>query len=220
MYYLPLLALVKNKDKLSLDKQNRIYEIYLQEMIRLSFGQAMDIAWHKGLAEANEKQYLQMCTYKTGTLARMAAKMAAVSAGASDDTVERMGRFAETIAVAFQVQDDILDLVSRKFAERKGGLGQDITEGKRSLMVIHTLEKAEPADKKRLLEILDMHTTNQKLRNEAIGIIKKYGSVKYAKWFARSLIEKGWKEIDKLLQPSDAKEKMKAFSHYLVERKI
>ncbi|NIR87220.1 polyprenyl synthetase family protein [Candidatus Bathyarchaeota archaeon] len=220
MYYLPLLALIRNKDKISMEKRNRIYEIYLQEMIRLSFGQAVDIAWHKGLAEANEKQYLQMCAYKTGTLARMSAKMAAVLAGASEDTVERMGSFAETIAVAFQIQDDVLDLVGEEFAEKKGGRGQDITEGKRSLMVIHTLEKAEPEDKKRLLEILNMHTTDQKLRDEAISIIRKYGSIRHARWFARGLIEKGWKEIDKLLQASDAKEKLRAFAHYLVEREI
>ncbi|UCE16122.1 MAG: polyprenyl synthetase family protein [Candidatus Bathyarchaeota archaeon] len=220
MYYLPLLTLIKNKDKLSLDKQNKIYEIYLREMIRLSFGQAMDIAWHKGLAKANEKQYLQMCAYKTGTLARMAAKMAAVLADASDNTIERMGRFAETFAVAFQIQDDVLDLIGKEFAEKKGGLGQDITEGKRSLMVIHTLEKAKLKDKKRLLEILDAHTTDQKLRDEAINIIKKYGSIRYAKEFAKSMIEEGWKEIDKLLQSSDAKEKLREFAHYLVERKI
>jgi geranylgeranyl diphosphate synthase type I len=220
MYYLPLLALIKNKDKLSLDKQNKIYEIYLQEMLRLSFGQAMDIAWHRGLAKADEKQYLQMCIYKTGTLARMAAKMAAVLAGASDDTVERIGKFAESIGVAFQIQDDILDLVGEKFAKKKGGLGQDITEGKRSLMVIHTLEKAKSADKKRLLKILNMHTSDQKLRDEAIKIIKKYGSIKYGKELARNMIEESWKEIDRLLQPSDAKEKLKAFANYLVERKI
>jgi len=220
MYYLPLLTLIKNKEKLSTEKQNRIFEIYLQEMIRLSFGQAMDIAWHKGLAEANEKQYLQMCLYKTGTLARMAAKMAAVLAGASDDTVERMGKFAETIGVAFQIQDDVLDLIGEEFAEKKGGLGQDITEGKRSLMVIHTVEKAKPSDKKRLLEILDTHTSDQKLRDEAISIIKRYGSIEYAKGFAQNMIEESWKEIDKLLQPSDAKEKLRAFAHYLVERKI
>ena len=220
MYYLPLLTLIKNKEKLSTEKQNRIFEIYLQEMIRLSFGQAMDIAWHRGLAEASEKQYLQMCLYKTGTLARMAAKMAAVLAGANDDTVERMGKFAETIGVAFQIQDDVLDLIGEEFAEKKGGLGQDITEGKRSLMVIHTVEKAKPSDRKRLLEILDMHTTEQKVRDEAITIIKRYGSIEYAKEFAQNMIEESWKEIDKLLQPSDAKEKLRAFAHYLVERKI
>jgi len=223
MYYLPLLPLVRNRDKLSTDKLSKIYEIYVREMINISFGQATDIAWHKSLADADkvtETQYLQMCAYKTGTLARMAAKIAAVLCDASEDTVERLGRFAEAIGVAFQIKDDILDLSSSKFAEKKGGRGQDITEGKRSLIVIHTLEKAAQRDKKRLIEILNMHTTSQKLRNEAIQIMKKYDSISYAKEFARRIVEDSWKEIDRLLQPSDAKEKLKAFATYLVERNI
>src|SRR3990170_6101428 len=88
MYYLPLLPLMKNRDKLSAEKLSKIYEIYVREMINLSLGQAMDIAWHKGLADADkitEAQYLQMCAYKTGTLARMAAKIAAVLCEASED---------------------------------------------------------------------------------------------------------------------------------------
>jgi len=223
MYYLPLLPLIKNRDKLSAEKLSKIYQIYVQEMINISFGQAVDIAWHRGLADADratENQYLQMCAYKTGTLARMAAKIAAVLCDASEDTVERLGRFAETIGVAFQIQDDILDLSSSKFAERKGGRGQDITEGKRSLIVIHTLEKAAQRDKKRLIEILNMHTTSQKLRNEAIRIMKKYDSISYAKEFAQKILADSWKEVDRLLQPSDAKEKLRAFATYLVERKI
>ena len=56
-------------------------------MINLSMGQAMDIAWHRDLANADdlsEEDYLQMCAYKTGTLARMAAKIAAVLSGADN----------------------------------------------------------------------------------------------------------------------------------------
>jgi geranylgeranyl pyrophosphate synthase len=223
MYYLPLLPLMKNRDMLSAEKLSKIYEIYVREMIDLSLGQAMDIAWHRGLADAGkvtETQYLQMCAYKTGTLARMSAKIAAVLCEASGDTVERLGIFAEAIGVAFQIQDDILDLTSKGFAEKKGGRGQDITEGKRSLAVIHTLEMAKPADKKRLIEILNMHTTNQKLKNEAISITQKYKSIDYAKEFARNMMTESWKEIDRLLQPSEAKEKLIAFATYLVERKI
>jgi geranylgeranyl pyrophosphate synthase len=223
MYYLPLLPLIKNRDKLSAEKLSKIYEIYVREMINLSFGQATDIAWHKGLADADkvtETQYLQMCAYKTGTLARLAAKIAAVLCDASEDTIERLGRFAEAIGVAFQIQDDILDLSSSEFAERKGGRGQDITEGKRSLIVIHTLEKAKPVDKKRLIEILNLHTTSQKLRNEAIRIMKKYDSISYTKELARKMVADSWKEVDRLLQPSDAKEKLRAFATYLVERKV
>ncbi len=223
MYYFPLLTLLKNRDKLGAEKLSKLYAIYTSEMINLSLGQAMDIAWHKGLADANsltESQYLQMCAYKTGALARMAAKMAAALSDASQDTVERLGRFAEAVGVAFQIQDDILDLTSRKFADKKGGQGQDITEGKRSLIVIHTLGKAKPADKKRLLSILKMHTADQKLKDEAIRIIKRYGSIEYAEQYAKKLVAESWREIDRLLSPSDAKEKLKAFADYLIGRKI
>jgi len=223
MYYLPLLTLIKNRDKIGTDKLNRIYEIYTKEMINISLGQAMDIAWHKGLADADQltkTQYLQMCAYKTGTLTRMAAKIAAVLCDASEDTVERLGRFAEAIGVAFQIQDDVLDLTSKKFAEKKGGRGQDITEGKRSLVVIHTLEKAKSADKKRLIKILTLRTTDQKLKDEAIAIMKRYGSIEYAKQFAMRMVAESWKEVDRLLSPSEAKEKLKAFADFLIERKI
>ncbi len=223
MFYLPLLPLIKNRDKLSKDKIIQIYEIYVQEMINVGFGQAMDIAWHRGLADADKvtwEQYAQMCVYKTGTIARMAAKMAAVLSDADDELVEKLGRFAESIGVAFQIQDDVLDLVGERFAEGKGGFGRDITEGKRTLIVINTLEKATYRDEKRLLEILNMHTSDQKLIDEAIAIASKYGSIRYAKEFARNLVADSWKEIDSLLPSSDAKEKLRAFANYLIERKI
>ena len=63
MYYLPLLTLMENREKVPQQKLCEIYEIYVQDMINLSLGQAMDIAWHKGLAKADiieEKDYLQM----------------------------------------------------------------------------------------------------------------------------------------------------------------
>jgi len=223
MYYLPLLTLVKNREKLGSDKLSRIYTIYTSEMINLSLGQAMDIAWHKGLADADkivETQYLQMCAYKTGTLARMAAKLAAILCDASDDTVERLGRFAEALGVAFQIRDDVLDLAGKEFAAGKGGRGQDITEGKRSLIVIHTLERAKPVDRKRLISILKMHTTSQRLKDEAIQIMKRYGSIEYAEKFAKKLVDESWREVDRLLSPSEAKQKLQAFADHLIERKV
>ncbi len=146
--------------------------------------------------------------------------MAAVLAKADDNVVEKIGRFAEAVGIAFQIQDDILDLTGEEFAEKKGGRGQDITEGKRTLMVIHTLENAEEDDKERLKEILKMHTTKQKLRDEAIDIMQRCGSIDYAKEFARTLVKKSWRDVDKVLPSSGAKEKLRAFATYLVERKI
>jgi len=223
MYYLPLLSLIENREKISTEKLCKVYEIYVQEMISLSFGQAMDIAWHRSLANADkidEKDYLQMCAYKTGTLARMAAKIAAVLANASAKLVEKLGRFAESIGVAFQIQDDVLDLKGTDFAEKKGGRGKDVTEGKRSLIVIHTLKAANSEDRQRLIEILNMHTSNQTLIDEAIAIMEKHGSIDYAKKFARKIVEESWTEAEKLIPSSNAKEKLDAFAKFLIERKI
>jgi len=223
MAYIPLLSLLKNKGKLDSKTLIRMYEIYSEELIKVHFGQAMDIAWHNGMANADdltEKEYMQMCAFKTGTLARLSAKIAGVLAKRSNEEVKALGKFAETIGIAFQIQDDILNLSGEEFAKGKGGLGEDITEGKRSLLIIHTLQKANSEDRKRLIEILDMHTVDQKLRNEAITIMKKYGSIEYAKEKARNMVKDAWRDVDKILPKSEAKEKLKAFADYLVDRKI
>ncbi len=87
-------------------------------------------------------------------------------------------------------------------------------------MVIYTLNKASREDRERLIEILSMHTSNQELRDEAIGIMEKYGAIEFAKNYARKLVEESWKEVERLLSPSDAKNKLKSFAQYLIERKI
>ena len=221
MYFLPMLALLDNVKSLTSEQAKRVYDIYVQEMVNISFGQAIDIAWHNGLSpvnEVSEEQYLQMCSYKTGTLARMAARMAAVLADADEETTEKMGKFAESVGVAFQIQDDILDLVGEEFAKGKGGLGMDITEGKLSLIVIHTLKIAASADKKELTRILSMHTADESLRIKAIRIFEKYGSIEYAKKHAATLVRESWDEAEKVLAPSEAKKTLKALADYLINR--
>jgi geranylgeranyl pyrophosphate synthase len=223
MYYLPLLPLIENKGLLPAETLRDIYEVYVEEMINLSMGQAMDITWHRGIANADdlsEKDYLQMCAYKTGTLARMSAKISAVLAGAGKDLVDKLGNFAESIGIAFQMQDDLLDLTGREFAEKKGGVGQDITEGKRTLMVIYTLKKASIEDRKRLVHILSMHTANQTLRDEAISLMRKYDALDYVKQTAARMVEESWSEVSRLLPASKAKEKLKAFAEFLINRTI
>jgi len=218
MYYLPLTVVLRS-DKLDERTKLRIYEMYIQEMLRLSFGQAMDIAWHRGIrgADVSEEQYLQMCAYKTGTLARFAAKLGAILAKAPDWQVESIGRFAEAIGVAFQIQDDILNITGDPEAYGKEW-GGDITEGKRTLMVIYTLRRASEADKERLLQILDMHTRDKHLIKEAVSIMERYGAVEYARKVARRIVEEAWADVDGWLSPSEAKEALKALARFLIER--
>ena len=222
LYFLPLITLIKNKNKFKPEIVMKAYETYIQEMINLGFGQGTDIFWHKGrVKKITEKEYLQMCAFKTGCLSRMAAKMAVVLSGGGNELAEKLGRVAEAVGVAFQIQDDILD-ITLSGPERKGfgkSFGNDIKEGKRTLMIIHTLKKANIKDKKRLIELLDKHTDDLKERKEAIEIIQKYQSLEYAQKVARKIMTAAWLKADRMLEPSPAKKRLKEFVNYLIARK-
>jgi geranylgeranyl pyrophosphate synthase len=163
-----------------------------------------------------------MCAFKTGCMSRLAAKLAALFAKKEKDIVEKIGKFAQNIGIAFQIQDDILDVELTGRERKKFGksFGNDIKEGKRSLMVIFTLKKARPKDKKRLIEILNKHTENLNEIKEAIGIMKKYGAIEEARKIAKKIVEKSWRDVERLFFESRAKERLKEFVYFLIERKI
>lgn len=221
MYFIPLMVFKNNNDKFESDILLSAYNVYAQEMMNIHLGQGTDIFWHRGMAEdINEKEYFQMCIFKTGCLSRMAAKLAIVLLGKDKELSEKMSRVAEAIGVAFQIQDDILDISLTGQEREKFGksFGNDIKEGKRSLMVIHTLKKADDKDRKRLLEILNKHTENIDEVKEAINIMEKYKSIEYAKTTAKNIITDAWQRADKALEESEAKTRLKDFVNYLVQR--
>lgn len=220
MYMLPFVMLYKNTKKLSAKKKSEIYDMVVQELLRVHIGQATDIGWHRGMKEnISEGEYLQMCINKTGCLSRLSCRLGALLGNGSEKQIEALGNFGASIGVAFQIQDDILNLVGEEFAKGKG-FGEDIHEGKRTLLVLHVLKKTKGADAKRLVEILNAHPEDEGTINEAIGIIKKYGAIEYGKEKAREIVEKSWKEVDRALRKSDAKETLRAFADYLINRKI
>jgi geranylgeranyl diphosphate synthase type I len=160
-----------------------------------------------------------MCAYKTGCLARMSARLAVILSGGSEELEEKIGKVAEAIGVGFQIQDDVLSASGGKFQKKKG-YGDDITEGKRTLMVVYALKKASPDDRKRLIEILNMHTRDEKLIDEAISMLNKYNAVEYAKKRAREIVKEAWEEAESLLKESKAKQRLREFVYFLIEREI
>jgi len=219
MYYLPLLSLLNDK-RIPPDKTLAIMRCYVEEMLRLSLGQAMDIAWHKGLVEEiTEEHYMQMCAFKTGSLSRMAVGIAGIMAGADHRVLEGLKNFAESLSIAFQIQDDILNIVGdmAKYGKEIGG---DIKEGKRTLMVIYALKHLPRDEANRLKEILSLHTSDPSLIGEAIALIKKSGAVEYASRVAKELVNESWKVLDELLPETPAKRKLKALTDFLIMREF
>ncbi len=218
IYFLPYIAI--RDSKLPAEAKSKAYDITSTQLLKCHLGQAIDIYWHSGKSEKipTEEEYLQMCANKSGSLACMAAKLGAHIGGGSESQIEALGNFGETLGVVFQIQDDILNISENSSIGKE--LGDDIKEGKRTLMVIHTLNIASESDKARLLEILNTHTKDEKLLTEAIELIKKHNSIEYAKKTAARLVEAAWKNLDEILQPSDAKKELRALAELVLHKVV
>jgi len=220
LYFLPLSLLYKNEAGLKKEKLLSVYNLYAEEMLRLSLGQAMDIHWHKGgKNNIKEKDYLQMCAFKTGVLARLSAKLGGIIGNGSEKQVRALGKFAESLGVSFQIQDDILNIAP---ASKKWGkeIGEDISEGKRTLLVLHAMSNLERKEKEKLASILDSHTKDRVKIMKAISLIEKAGSIDYAKEKAKSIVSKSWNSLKNKLPENQGKKELEAFAEFAVNRKI
>ncbi len=223
LYFFPNLILREKKKEIKKEIINEIYELYFQEMINLSLGQAMDIFWaKKKIRNIKEKEYLKMCALKTGCLSRFSAKLAGILCQKGKKVIEKLGKFGESLGIAFQIQDDILDLTLKGKEREKFGkvFAQDITEGKMTLLVILALKRANLKDKKMLLEILNKKTNDKKEKEKAIGIIRKYKAIEDAKNLSKKIVKESWEKIKDLISDPFAKRKLKEFLSFLCERKI
>lgn len=218
LYVLPFAA-IKNS-WLPAETKAKVYEIISTKLIKCHFGQATDIYWHSGKSSwiPTESEYLRMCANKTGSLACMAAQLGALLGRGSDEQMNALGRFAETAGIVFQIQDDVLNVSGHEGIGK--GFGDDIKEGKRTLMVICALNKASAADRERLLEILNMHTNDEKLIKEAIAIIQKCNAVEYAHQIAKSIAVEAWSEVDKAIPESEARNQLKELAQLLIHRSV
>jgi geranylgeranyl diphosphate synthase type II len=119
-------------------------------------GQALELAWIRdGRWDLGDRDYLRMVWKKTAWYSFIApVTVGALCAGADATRVRRLQHAAGLLGLAFQIQDDVLNL-----QEDTGGYGKeaagDLWEGKRTLILLHALRRAMPAERIRATALLD-----------------------------------------------------------------
>jgi geranylgeranyl diphosphate synthase type I len=186
---------------------------------RVLEGQGMEIDWYRtNRWDITEENYADMVAGKTGALIAASCEVGAFLGGGKKRQRKVLREFGNAVGVAFQIQDDILNIIGKEETYGKE-IGGDISEGKRTLMVIHTLEKASIEDKKRLTSILDEKTKDRQKISEAIEILKKYNSNEYARKQAEKLIVKAKKGLEKLPQ-TEARQKLLELADFFINREF
>jgi geranylgeranyl diphosphate synthase type I len=222
MYFLPLKVITRDPGDLPPDVRLDAYEMLMHELNRTHLGQGMDICWHNEKEiRISEPEYLEMCACKTGCLGRIVARLAAIVTETREYEMA-VADYAEDLAVAFQIADDVLDV---EYALEEGGdfgkgVGNDVREGKKTLMAIHAAEHADPADVARLEGLLWAEDNTDEEVVEAIEILEAAGSVEYAHGVAADLAESSKTHLRDLEMESGPAEKLAGFAEFVVEREV
>ncbi|GAP92350.1 putative geranylgeranyl pyrophosphate synthetase [Rosellinia necatrix] len=190
VYFLALKELQK------LSNPAKAMDIYTTEMLYLHRGQGMDLYWRDTLTCPTEDDYLEMVSNKTGGLFRLAVKLMQSQSPTSFDCLP----LAELLGQAFQIADDYKNLANLDYTQKKG-LCEDLTEGKFSFPVIHSI-RSNPENQE-LLHILAQRPTDVDTKKYAVKYIESTGSLEYTKQLVEILLAKAKEEADAIAPGSD-----------------
>ncbi len=180
-------------------------------------GQARELGWHhRNNWELNEKDYLDMAAGKTAALVSAACEVGATLGGAKPAQAAALASYGRGIGIAFQIQDDVLNLVGDE-AKYKKEIGGDIREGKRTLMVLHSLARLAKPDAEKMRKILGSRSANSGQIDWCISKMKETGSIDYASDYSRRLVGESLSSLSKLPK-SEAREELEAVAKFIIER--
>ncbi|KAK3309127.1 isoprenoid synthase domain-containing protein [Chaetomium strumarium] len=172
-------------------KNPKVISIFTEELLNLHRGQGMDLFWRDTLTCPTEDDYLEMVGNKTGGLFRLGIKLMQAESRSLVDCVP----LVNIIGLIFQIADDYHNLFSKQYTANKG-MCEDLTEGKFSFPVIHSI-RSNPGDMQ-LLNILRQKTEDVEVKRYAVAYMQSTGSVEYTKKVLAVLIERARRMADEL----------------------
>ncbi|KAF2220794.1 isoprenoid synthase domain-containing protein [Elsinoe ampelina] len=166
-----------------------LIQIYTEELLNLHRGQGMDLFWRDTLTCPSEDDYLEMVGNKTGGLFRLAVKLMQAESKTGIDCVP----LVNSIGLIFQILDDYKNLSDDTYTANKG-LCEDLTEGKFSFPVIHSI-RTEPENLV-LINILKQKTKDDEVKRYAMAYMERTGSFAYTRKILRGLTKRALALLD------------------------
>ncbi len=178
-------------------------------------GEMMDVDFEKQ-SDLDEEDYFEMIGKKTGALFSASAILGAVT-GTSDQTlVTALEKYGSHIGLAFQIQDDLLDLTADGSVFGKE-IGKDIIEGKKTLMVLHALRHTDARSSARLQEILRDESNSPQEIEAALEIMHDAGSMAFARQVLDGSVRRAIGELE-VLPESEHRQVLEELAHYIKNR--
>lgn len=217
--------LLSNRDNTTAEDQLKLYDLYFMALRAGHAGQALDLEGPYDIMEYvvetgdNEeliKRVLAVHKLKTALPAGALARMGGVAGRGTKEQIDAVGFFFESVGLAFQIIDDVLNL--RGFRKELKSRGEDIMHGKVTLPVAKAMGSLELKDRLWLYETIKSQPTDLDVVASCIEMIESCGALDDCVTQANDLVEEGWKQLDPKVEDSLQKLMLRAFGWYVLER--
>ncbi|MBE6270591.1 MAG: polyprenyl synthetase family protein [Prevotella ruminicola] len=194
-----------------------IFKVFIQTTLEIGEGQQLDVEF-ENRNDVTEDEYIEMIRLKTSVLLACACKIGAIMADAPAEDVENMYKFGEKLGLAFQLQDDLLDVYGDPAVFGKN-IGGDITSNKKTYMLINAFNRANPTQLAELTKWVDAKEFN---RNEKVATvtnlyneigIRKLCEQKIEQYYQESLVY-----LEKVKVSDERKTEIKAYAAEMMKR--
>jgi len=193
----------------------QLQQDFIDCVISICEGQLLDIEFELRKT-VTEKEYLDMISKKTGALFELTGKGGALIGGGNPLEVTALQTYGMSLGLAFQIWDDYLDMSSKATTLGKD-IGNDIRNGKKTLIAVHSLAHATGKHKKMLDDIFGNHRASEHDVMKVYDLFRELGSVEYAQQRAAYYVNQA-KDALSVLKPSEAKELLYQLIEYTVQR--
>lgn len=173
-------------------------------------GQWLDMEF-ESKDRVTENEYMEMIEKKTGVLYGASAGMGALLAGAPLEVVRALDEFGRLTGMGFQLQDDVIDLLTPEEVSGKKQ-GGDLIEGKKTLIMIHAFANDI------VVPVFSKKDASAEEIFRSISILEGSGSIEYARSRAEEMVAQGKRALD-VLPPSSAKETLLELADYMIRRR-
>ena len=166
--------------------------------------------------EMSEEQYLEIISLKTAALTDCACRLGGLALEADDDAIKRLGRYGYDVGMAFQIVDDVFDIVSTQNRIGKP-VGNDIREGDITLPMLRAMHTGSEADREFLRRVVGQEPLNDADVERALTIIRNSGGVEYSLEKARQYVKSAKAQLDGF-DDGPAREMLISIADYVLNR--
>lgn len=191
-----------------------LLKIVSEAVKQMSEGELLQIEKARKL-DIDEAVYYEVIRQKTASLIASCCACGAASAGADDETIEKMRLFGEKTGIAFQIKDDLFDFGTDDVGKP---LGIDIKEKKITLPLIYALSKATKTEKHRIINLVKNHNEDVNKVQEVIHFVRNSGGLAYAEMQMHRYQEEAF-AILATFPPHEARTALEQLVRFTTERK-